>query len=260
MNFIQRYVVEHYGMILEVHELPTTWVSALHQPPQFIRCEAGQVVWHPGRTTDAIRHYQSFFDENGARELNCTPIITVFDEGYLTRFIPGTTIESPLDLLPVLAHLQRRFHAAAEGKYTRFWEQRCADSHDYLASKGHLFPLEKVMSTFTRYGLIHGDFSTGNIIHTPHRRLVLLDHEHMMEGPLAYDLARPLERICRTSADRDLYMDSYLQSGESLPARELWAGSIMFLLLQGADRLRWGYPHKAEESLHAAQLRLEEQI
>ena len=98
---------------------------------------------------------------------------------------------------------------------------------------------------FTMFSLIHGDFHPGNILKTIGGNIII-DLEHATYGPEAYDLARPLQRVCKSPSQRTEYLHAY---GTTLEAEELRMGTIVLEIMRTYARFSSGHAVEGNQSL-----------
>lgn len=237
-----------FGEITHHKVINMGWKAETRKNPLLFTTANGTFVYHPTDRTSNITQYKQKLDEKNRSRIISSPIVGILERGFVTTFIDGEVLETlpTIDIFAV-AQLQATFHHV-DNYNLDGWTEKLDRVYTYLLQHQLVRKNELPTHQFSTYGLIHGDYSPSNIIKTK-QRLVAIDLEHVLEGPIAFDLARPLLRVCRNETEQATYIDQYFQGTPHLSQEELRFGRDIFFLIQAYDRHRWGHPREAETSL-----------
>jgi len=237
-----------FGEISHYQVINTGWKAGTRHSPLLFTTADGTFVYRPADRTSNITRYKQKLDEKNRSRIISSPIIKILEGGFVTTFVDGKTLDTlPTIKISAVAQLQATFHQV-DNYDLDCWDEKIDRVRTYLLQH-QLVKKNKLPTTqFSAYGLIHGDYSLSNIVKTK-QRLVTIDLEHVLEGPIAFDLARPLLRVCRNEAEQATYIDQYFQERTHLSQEELRFGRSVFFLVQAYNRHRWGYPKEAQKSL-----------
>lgn len=237
-----------FGEIINHKILDTDWVERTRQSPLWFTTPFGKFVYHPLDKTSNLKHYLSKLNKKNDPVIISSPIVAILDEGFVTSFVEGEILTTlSVKDIPSIAQLQATFHQV-EDYNLYLWYKKLDMVSLYLLQHNLIAQKEIPKIQFSRYGLIHGDYSLKNIVKTIYG-LVTIDLEHVVEGPIAFDLARPLLRICSNKLEQQIYLYNYFQGRSQLSQEELDIGRATFYLIQIYDRHRFGYPAEAGISL-----------
>lgn len=140
----------------------------------------------------------------------------------------------------LIACTQKEFNISQEKDVD--WFEHLALAKEFLEKKNIYLP----SPDFSRYVLIHGDLNTNNIIFSQEKP-VFIDLEHVKNGPLAYDLARPLLRFAKNCPEK--YLEAYFDGDDALSKEELEEGKLFFYAIQAYERTRLHRFKDAKESI-----------
>ncbi len=238
----------NFGEITHHQVINTGWKAGTRQSPLLFTTANGTFIYHPTDRTSNITQYKQRLDEKNRSRIISSPIVGILERGFVTTFIDGEVLETlpTLDIFAV-AQLQAAFHQV-DNYNLDGWAEKLDRVYTYLLQHQLVRKNELPTPQFSTYGLIHGDYSLSNIVKTK-QRLVAIDLEHVLDGPVAFDLARPLLRVCRNGTEQATYLDQYFQGKSHLSQEELRFGRGIFFLIQAYDRHRWGHPREAKTSL-----------
>ena len=159
---------------------------------------------------------------------NIIPYVQIIDEKtFSTTFMPSDSIPN-YDVVDI-SRTQRLFNVFQEKQED--WYEHLDRANSFLNSLGYLLP----NPDFSQHGLIHGDLNTNNIV-VSGGKPVFIDLEHVKNGPLAYDLARPLLRFAKNR--REEYLEAYFGTDTQLSKDELKEGELFFYAIQAYERNR----------------------
>jgi len=237
-----------FGEISHYQVINSGWKAGTRHSPLLFTTADGTFVYHPTDRTSNITQYIKKLDKKNKSRIISSPIIRILEGGFVTTFVDGKTLNAlPTINISAVARLQATLHQVDNYRLD-CWNEKLDCVHTYLLQHQLVRKNELPTTKFSTYGLIHGDYSPSNIVKTK-QRLVTIDLEHVLEGPIAFDLARPLLRVCRNEAEQATYIDQYFQERPHLSQEELLFGRSVFFLVQAYDRHRWRYPKEAQRSL-----------
>lgn len=237
-----------FGEITHHKVINKGWKSGTRYSPLLFTTASGKFVYHPTDRTSNITQYKQKLDEKNRSKIISSPIVGVFERGFVTTFIDGDVLDTlPTIDISTVAQLQATFHQV-DNYNLDCWTEKLDRIYTYLLQHQLMKKNELPAFQFSTYGLVHGDYSPSNIVRTK-QRLVAIDLEHVLEGPVAFDLARPLLRVCRSETEQADYLDQYFQGRPHLNQEELRFGKGIFFLIQAYDRHRWKHPKEAKASL-----------
>ncbi len=237
-----------FEKVINYEIISTAWNSNNRNNPLIFSTDSGKFVYHYAETTKNLKHYKSVLDKKNDAQIISSPIIKIFEDGFITSYIPGKTL-SKMRIPPIksLAKLQAKFNDS-NNLTLDFWLEKM-DKIKHVLINNRLIKNNQIPCLeFTKYGLLHGDFSFSNII-TAGKKLVIIDLEHVMDGPLAFDLARPLLKMCETSEAKEVYLAEYMKNKIILDKEEIKLGLGIFYLNQAYFRHSWGYPKETKISI-----------
>ncbi len=237
-----------FGEIAHYQVINTGWKAGTRHSPLLFTTADGTFIYHPTDRTSNIMRYKQKLDEKNRPRIISSPVIRILEGGFVTTFVDGKTLDTlPTIKISAIARFQATFHQV--DKYDlNCWNEKLDRVRTYLLQHQLVRKNELPTTQFSTYGLIHGDYSPSNIVKTK-QRLVAIDLEHVLEGPIAFDLARPLLRVCHNETEQATYIDQYFQEKPHLSQEELRFGRSVFFLVQAYDRHRWGHPKEAQKSL-----------
>jgi hypothetical protein len=242
-----------YGKMLDYRVLKSAWTELqVRKPPFLLQFETGPAVLHFRGDNGNLHRFRHEISRKNAKGRIASEILDVYDNFFLAEYVDGT----PLNELPNeqsidrLARLQRSFHEYDGPRDISYWEQSVEQAKHHLHANGMLNATIRIPTkfAFTQYGLAHGDYDVKNIVNAGEQD-ILIDVESVMYAPVAFDIARPLRRMCKSPAQRDEYLNAYLSGNMTITAEELKMGAIAFFLLQAHSRDKYGYRREALESL-----------
>lgn len=237
-----------FGDIPHHQVINTGWKAGTKHSPVLFTTTDGAFVYHPTEKISNIAKYKQKLDEKNTSGIISSPIVRILERGFVTKFIEGMTLDTlPTIKVSDVARLQATFHQVNNYDLD-CWTEKLDYVRTYVIQHQLVRKNELPTPQFSTYGLIHGDYSSSNIVKTS-ERLIVIDLEHVLEGPIAFDLARPLLRVCRNEAEQKAYLDQYFQERPHLSQEELRLGRSIFFLIQAYDRHRWGHPKEAQSSL-----------
>ncbi|MFA4887115.1 MAG: phosphotransferase [Candidatus Nanoarchaeia archaeon] len=237
-----------FGEISRYQIINTGWKAGTRHSPLLFTTADGTFVYHPTDRTSNIARYKQKLDEKNRSGIISSPIVGILEGGFVTTFIDGRTLDTlPTIKISAVAQLQATFHQV-DNYNLDCWTEKLDRVRTYILQHQLMGKNELPIPQFSAYGLIHGDYSPSNIVKTK-QRLVTIDLEHVLEGPIAFDLARPLLRVCHNETEQATYLDQYFQKRPPLSREELRFGKGFFFLIQAYDRHRRGHSREAQISL-----------
>ena len=237
-----------FGELTHYQIINTSWSLGTRKNPLLFSTENGKFVYHHTARTANIKKYKIKLDEKNKVSVISSPILSILKQGFVTIFVEGEALNTlPAIDISSVAQLQATFHKV-DNYDLEYWTEKLDRVQTYLLQNQLIGRNESISHHFSRYGLIHGDYSPDNLIKTP-QGLVTIDLEHVLEGPIAFDLARPLLRVCHNETEQAIYLDHYFKEQPHLSQEELVLGRSAFFLIQACNRHRWGYPKEAQASL-----------
>lgn len=239
-----------YGDVLGYVELPARWKGGYKKKPAILlELEDQKLVLHSGKDTSQIIALNSILDEKNKEKLISSPIVYVGDTFFYSEYVEGVKPPTDPNTLLDIARLQAKFHRYPESTVDlQVWEDRYNEAVHYLEKEGVLTGEVLPDLTFTRRGLLHGDYHHNNLVLTENG-LVAIDLEHLVIGPIAVDLARPLVRMCGDTNERNNYLKAYFNQDKGIGKIELQNGVIAYYVIQIYKRVQNGFMPEARKSL-----------
>lgn len=245
-----------YGVLRNSFPLNSAWTSDVRKPPVFMQYDGGELVLHRTDDTINLKKFNQLLRLKNNSETISTIAVYISENFFVTNYIQGTTLDKKPSLTTIedIARLQYKFNMYNEKLDLNCWLEHLNRAKSMLYERELIQKSDLPALEFQHFGLIHGDYDRKNIVHSEGKNIII-DIEHVMYGPIAYDLARPLKRICKTEEDKNKYIQAY-DSKMNLSKDELCYGIITFYLIQAFNRARWGYMQEAVSSIKSLEVEL----
>ncbi len=239
-----------YGDVLGYTELPARWKGGYKKKPAILlELENQKLVLHSGKDTSQIIALNGILAQKNKEKLISSPIAYIGETFFYSEYIEGVKPPADSDTLLDIARLQAKFHQHPRGIIdTLVWEDRYRAAIHYLDKEEVLRREMLPEITFTRRGLLHGDYHRNNLVLTENG-LVAIDLEHLVVGPIAVDLARPFVRMCGSTEDKSNYFNAYFNNEMGINEAELQNGVIAYYVIQIYKMVENGFIPEARKSL-----------
>lgn len=238
---------ELFGSLTGTEKMTFSWSEKHNREKIVLVFENKKLVLHTANDLSAIKRNLSSMSLLASREL--VPEIYLLDDKFFaTNYIKGKIIFSKDDAsIEDIANLQRQIHhqvTSAESHWNEYFNQVLYS----LKKEGVPSVINLPELSYSRFALTHGDFGLGNLVETE-GGLCAIDLEHFKEGPVVFDVIRPLLRICSDKEEESQYLTNYGNGKNIFSKEEITSGKIAFYVIQTYNRINKGFIEEAKISI-----------
>jgi thiamine kinase-like enzyme len=242
-----RKLEELFGSLTRTEIIRSSWSEEHYRKKTVLVFEDKKVVLHIAHDLSAIERNLSYMGLLASKEL--IPEIYLLDNNsFATNYIEGKIISSKDDAsIEDIANLQRQIHhqvPSAESFWNEYFNQVL-----YSLKREGVSSIENLPELYySSFALTHGDFGLGNLVEAE-KDLYAIDLEHFREGPVVFDVIRPLLRICSDKDEENRYLTTYGKGSNIFSREEINSGKIAFYVMQIYNRINKGFVEEAKSSI-----------
>jgi hypothetical protein len=242
-----RKLEELFGSLIRKEKITFSWSDEHNREKTILVFEDKKIVLHTVNDLSGIKRNLSHMSPLASKGL--IPEIYILDNNsFATNYVEGRIISSKSDAsIDEIANLQRQIHHQVPSAES-FWNEYFNQVLYSLKREGVPYIENLPELYYSSFALTHGDFGLGNLVEAE-KGLCAIDLEHFREGPVVFDVIRPLLKICSGENEENRYLTTYGKGSNIFSREEINSGKIAFYVMQIYNRINKGFVEEAKSSI-----------